>query len=157
MKIREAVAADIPAIVSLNDEVHGIHVRLFPEVFKPIDPAALAEWFGDWLGDEDKRILVAEDDGSLVAYLTLRKEERPAHLFAKSRQCAYIDQVCVTEGRRGQGIFQALLNQARNVARGWGMSRLELDVWSENMAAKNAFMRSGFRPYFEKMKLLIDD
>ena len=157
MKIREADAADIPAIISLNDEVHAIHVRLFPEVFKPIEPAALAEWFGDWLGDEDKMILVAEDDGGLVAYLTLRKDERPAHLFAKSRQCAYIDQVCVTEGRRGQGIFQALLERARAVARGWGLSRLELDVWSENTAARNAFMRSGFRPYFEKMKLSIDD
>lgn len=157
MNIREAVAADIPAIVSLNDEVHGIHVRLFPEVFKPIEPAALAEWFGDWLGDDDKIVLVAEDDGGLVAYLTLRREERPAHLFARSRKCAYIDQVCVTEERRGQGIFQAMLEKARDVARQWGMSRLELDVWSDNTAARNAFMGSGFRPYIEKMKLLIDD
>jgi GNAT superfamily N-acetyltransferase len=157
MKIRTAVPADIPAIVSLNGEVHGIHVRLFPEVFKPIDPAALAEWFGDWLDDDNKMILVAEDENDLVAYLILRKEERPAHLFAKSRRCAYIDQVCVTEGRRGQGIFQALLGQARHVARAWGMSRLELDVWSDNTAARDAFIRCGFKPYFEKMKLVIDE
>lgn len=156
MKIREAVAADIPAIVALNDEVHGIHLRLFPDVFKPIEPAALAEWFNSWLDDDDTLILVAEDAGGLVAYMTLRKEERPAHLFARSRRCAYIDQVCVTEGRRRQGIFQALLEKARDVARQWGLPRLELDVWSDNTAARDAFMRSGFRPYFEKMKLMID-
>lgn len=157
MKIREAAAADIPAIIALNDEVHGIHVRLFPDVFKPIETAALAEWFDSWLDDDDTLILVAEDASGLVAYITLRKEERPAHLFARSRRCAYIDQVCVTEKRRGQGIFQALLEGARAIARQWGMSRLELDVWSDNTAARNAFMRSGFQPYFEKMKLLIDD
>lgn len=155
MKIRKAIAADIPAIVALNDEVHDIHVRLFPDFFQPTDPAALAEWFGEWLDNQEKMVLVAEDDGGLVAYLTLRKDERPAHLFVLSRRCAYIDQVCVTERRRGQGIFQALLDEARDVAQGWGMSRLELDVWAENTEAKNTFIRCGFRTYNEKMKLSI--
>lgn len=156
MNIREAVAADIPAIVSLNDEVHGIHVRLFPEVFKPIEPAALAEWFGSWLDDEKKLILVAEDTSGLVACLSLRREERPANLFAYSRNCATIDQVCVTERRRGQGIFQALLDEALVIAREWGMRRLELSVWSDNTAAKTAFSRCGFETYYERMKLSID-
>ncbi len=156
MEIREAAPADIPSIASLNGEVHGIHMRLFPEVFKPVEPAALAEWFGGWLDDDDKTILVAEDASGLAAYLTLRKDERPAHLFAKSRKCATIDNVCVTEGRRGQGIFQALLHEALVIAREWGMGRLELSVWSDNTAAKNAFIHCGFETYYEKMKLPID-
>lgn len=156
MKIRKAAAADIPAIVALNDEVHGIHLRLFPDVFKPIEPAALAEWFGGWLEDDDKVILVAEDTSGLVGYLSLCKDERPAHLYTHSRKWATIDQVCVTEMRRGQGIFQALLEEARAVTRQWGMSRLELNVWSDNTAAKNAFIRCGFETYFERMKLSID-
>jgi GNAT superfamily N-acetyltransferase len=157
MKIREAVAADIPAIIALNDEVHGIHVRLFPEAFKPVEPAALAEWFSDRLDSDKHKVLVAEDADGLVAYLTLGKEERPAHLFARRRKCAYIDQVCVTERRRGEGIFQALLEKAGDVARGWGMSHLELSVWSDNTTAKKAFSRSGFQTYIERMKLLIDE
>ncbi len=157
MKIREAVAADIPAIIALNDEVHGIHVRLFPEAFKPVEPAALAKWFGDRLESDKHKVLVAEDGDGLVAYLTLGKEERPAHLFARSRKCAYIDQVCVTERRRGEGIFQALLERASDVARGWGLSRLELSVWSDNTTAKKAFSHSGFQTYIERMKLPIDE
>lgn len=156
MKIREAGQADIPTIVSLNGEVHGIHVRLFPDVFEPTEPTALAEWFSRWLDNDDKLVLAAEDASGLVAYLTLRRDERPGHLFVKDRKCAYIDQVCVTEGRRGQGIFQALLDEARNVARKWGMTHLELDVWSDNSAAKNAFSHCGFQTYLEKMKLPID-
>ena len=97
MNIRAAGKADIKEIVALNDEVHDIHVRLFPDVFKPTDPAALSEWFASWIDDEDTIILVAEDAGGLVAYLTLRKELRPAHLYAYGRRCAYIDGVCVTE------------------------------------------------------------
>jgi GNAT superfamily N-acetyltransferase len=156
MEIREAKPADIPAIVALNDEVHGIHVRLFPAVFKPTDPAALAEWFGEWLNDAKTKILVASVDGGLQGYLTLRKEERPAHVFVEERRCAYIDQVCVTENSRRQGVFRAMLAEAEQVARQWGMSRLELDVWSENTAAKQAFSRCGFQTYNEKMKLALD-
>jgi GNAT superfamily N-acetyltransferase len=93
----------------------------------------------------------------MVAYLSLHQDERPAHLFVHGCQCATIDQVCVTEGRRGQGIFRALLNEARNVARAWGMSRLELGVWADNTTARNAFIRCGFQTYYEKMRLPVDD
>ena len=156
MNIRTAGKADIEEIVALNDEVHDIHVRLFPDVFKPTEAATLTEWFASWIDDNDTIILVAEDASGLVAYLTLRKEERPAHLFAHSRRCAYIDQVCVTERYRGKGLFRALLGKAEDIARDWGMSRLELDVWSENEQAKTAFIRCGFQTYNEKMKLAID-
>jgi GNAT superfamily N-acetyltransferase len=157
MKVRQAAPADIPALVALNDEVHSLHVRLSPDVYKPIDPAAAAEWFSGRLEDGGETILVAEDASGVVGYLSMRKEERPAHLFAYSRRCAYIDQVCVTEQRRGQGIFQALLSQAGDVARQWDMSRLELGVWTDNTPAKNAFLRCGFRTYSERMKLALDE
>lgn len=157
MNIREARPADIAAIVTLNDEVHDIHLRLFPDIFRPTDPVALAEWFGRLIDDDKMIILVAEGTGDIVASLILRKEERPAHLFAHDRRCAYIDQVCVTERYRGKGIFHSLLRKAEAVAREWGMSRLELDVWSDNVAAKNAFSQCGFKTYNEKMKLVITD
>ena len=157
MNIREASKTDIASLMALNDEVHAIHVRLFPDVFKLTDPAALSEWFRSWLDDDKTTILVAEDADGLAAYLTLRKEERPAHLFVHCRKCAYIDQVCVTEQYRGKGVFRLLLNAARNVAREWGLPRLELDVWSENEQAKAAFVRCGFQTYIEKMKLTITE
>jgi ribosomal protein S18 acetylase RimI-like enzyme len=162
MDIREARPADIAAIVTLNSEVHDIHLRLFPDIFKPTDPAALAEWFGRLINDDKTIILVAEDTSSLgmsniVAYLTLRKDERPAHVFAQIHRCAYIDNVCVTERYRGKGLFHSLLSKAEDIARRWGMSRLELDVWSDNAAAKKAFNQCGFQTYNEKMKLLIGE
>ena len=157
MQIREASPADIPAMVALNGEVHDIHLQLYPDVFKPTDPAALASWFKDRLDDEKTIILVAEDASGLMASLILRKEERPAHLFARTRSCAYIDQVCVTERHRGQGLFRALLSRAKDIAREWGMSRLELDVWTENAVAKQAFIRCGFQTYNEKMKLVLGE
>ena len=117
----------------------------------------MAERYAEWLADDGRAILVAEDEGVLLAYLTLRKLERPPHLLVHSRRCVYIDEACVTEKRRGQGLFRALLAEAKQIARQWGMSRLELDVWSENTAAKAAFRRCGFETYNEKMKLALDE
>ena len=157
MNVRVAKWADIPAIVALNAEVHDIHLQLFPDIFKPTEPAAMAERYAEWLSVDGQAILVVEDDGVVLAYLTLRKQERPAHILVQERKCVYIDEACVTEKRRGQGLFGALLAEAKQIARQWGMSRLELDVWSENTAAKRAFSQSGFQTYNEKMKLILDE
>ena len=78
MIVREATPADIPAIVALNAEVHDIHLRLFSDIFKPIDPAALADWYHACLNDEKMVILVAEEGNEVVAHLIMRKQERPA-------------------------------------------------------------------------------
>jgi GNAT superfamily N-acetyltransferase len=157
MIVRAAKRSDIPAIVALNAEVHDIHLQLFPDIFKPTEPAAMAERYSEWLSVDGQAILVVEDDGVVLAYLTLRKQERPGHILVQERKCVYIDEACVTEKRRGQGLFGALLAEAKQVARQWGMSRLELDVWSENTAAKRAFRQCGFQTYNEKMKLILDE
>ena len=50
-----------------------------------------------------------------------------------------------------EGIARALIEEAKHRAMHKGMSRLELDVWSENKEAKAAFQALGFTTFNEKM------
>jgi ribosomal protein S18 acetylase RimI-like enzyme len=153
MKIREAVQADIQQIASLNAEVQAIHVELFPDSFHKVTSRTLCEMVSSIMSDESILILVAEEDSEIIGYLSLRKQNRPSHALFNGRNCGYIDQVCITKEHRGKGVFKSLLNKSKQVVTEWGFKRIELDVWSNNKAAKETFSNSGFETYNEKMQL----
>jgi ribosomal protein S18 acetylase RimI-like enzyme len=89
----------------------------------------------------------------VVGYLVLLDVTRKPNLYSQERAFAYVDQICVAQGSRGQGVGRALIARAADRARELGRDRLELDVWSDNQRAKSAFQALGFRTYTEKMKL----
>ena len=151
MQIRPALEQDVEQLAALNGEVQALHAELFPHIFCAPQFYSTCDWFRRCLLDESLSVLVAEDAGQLTGYLVLQRKISPAHEFTQERQCGYITQVCVGEQFRGRGIFKELLSAAKRLARDWGYQRLELDVWSNNSAAKNAFLRCGFTTYNEKM------
>ena len=151
VNVRDATIDDLDVLVALNDEVHDIHVSLFPSIFRDTEKPALRKWFEDQMGDPLVSILIAESDAEVAGYLVVRLSNRDAHLFCHAHSCAYVDQIGVTVDFRKQGVGRALLDEAARRAKEQGMSRLELDVWSDNRAAKSAFDALGFKTYNEKM------
>jgi len=157
MEIRQATKQDIPQLISLNQEVQSIHVRLFPEVFGRVEKEEVEKWFCEILDNQSTIVLVAEDEEALVAYIIFRKQIRPAHVFRNERECGYIDQVCVTELYRRRGILKAFMNEVKGIAKKWELDRIELDVWSDNAEAKKAFIACGFKTYNEKMEFVLSE
>ena len=155
MKIRDAVADDLDVLMVLNKEVHTIHVSLFPDVFRNTDASALRDWFRGRLSDAATAVLLGIEDDHVVAYLIVRMVKRDADVFSHGRSCAYIDHVCVTAEYRNRGIARALIEETKRRAKQEGISRLELDVWSENKEARAAYHALGFTTYNEKMALEI--
>lgn len=156
MEIRKAISSDIPALIDLFQQVQGIHVSLFPEVFKELDLQASSEWFDERLNEEDTVILISFDETGIHGYLLLEVVESPEHLCCYARKCVYIGQICVAEEFRGKGLGKMLVEEAKGVARDRGIDRVELNVWSENKNARDAFASLGFSTYNEKMVLLLD-
>ncbi|TCS38759.1 GNAT family N-acetyltransferase [Reinekea marinisedimentorum] len=153
MKIRAANTADLNQLVALNREVHDVHVEIEPSLFCSASEEVFKSFWFSKLKDNDSVVLVAQWRGTVVGYLLLRKRFRQKNDLMQERKCAFIEQVCVLENHRGQGVFQQLLVRAKELAVQSGFSRLELDVWSNNSDAKNAFLKSGFMTYNEKMKV----
>ncbi|MDM8522787.1 GNAT family N-acetyltransferase [Desulfococcaceae bacterium HSG8] len=153
MKIKQADNQDIEQLAMLNAEVQAVHVNLFPSLFREASHEAMSKMLRQKLEDESTIILVAEDETQLAGYMILRKQILPEFTLINERKCGYIDQVCVSEKYRKKGIFRSLLYEAKRVVSEWGIDRIELDVWSDNQSARDAFIRSGFRTYNEKMML----
>lgn len=153
MKIRQASQRDVEQLVQLNAQVQAVHVDLAPSLFRKAGNESLAEMLRQAMSDEATTILVAEEDDELIGYLSLKKQIRPEFALINERKCGYIDQVCVSEQHRRKGIFKKLLTEAKRLVNEWGFDRIELDVWSDNQDARDAFIGTGFRTYKEKMRI----
>ncbi len=155
--IRKAKLGDIPDLVMLNSVVHAIHVKLYPEVFKTSDEYLMGKFFANLLRSEDCSIFIAREEGFPAGYIMIGKQIKPEGSLKKERRCAYIDHVSVHPDHRRKGIFTSLLEAAEKEAVSWGMKRMELDVWTENSSAVEAYERSGFRAYNQKMFVSLEE
>ena len=83
--------------------------------------------------------LVAELAGTVVGMIGLHPESRP-----RRNHAAHIG-MSVHDAHQGQGVGQALLEAAINIADGWlNLRRLELTVFTDNDQAIALYERLGF-------------
>jgi len=95
-------------------------------------------------------VMVAEINGQLVGsgYAQIRK----ADPFLKHTHFGYLGFMYVKPAFRGKGINQSLLEALLSWAKAKGISEIRLDVYDENIVAKNAYLKSGFRPILVTMR-----
>jgi len=137
-RVRRAVPGDAHALVALAEEVS----------------AEAGRWIlgsGEWRSTADERrylrtvqrhadaaVFVAEDDGTIVARLSLARDPHPA-----SRHVADLGLMVAATHRR-RGIGRALLEEATSWARDAGIRKLELHVFPWNEPAIRLYERFGF-------------
>jgi GNAT superfamily N-acetyltransferase len=86
-----------------------------------------------------------------IGYIFIKIIRRERNPFSNAREFVYIDQICVTKQFRNKGVAKSLVNKAIKVAKELGIKRIELDYWTRNKPAGNAFRTMGFSTYNEKM------
>ena len=146
MNIRFAMEQDIPGMLRLLEQVGDVHHQIRPDIFRPCalkyDEAALK----NLLADSSRPILIAEQDGDVAGYafcVIKTTENSPILVDSKS---LYIDDLCVEETLRGQGIAQALYARVKEFARELGCSTITLNVWCGNDSAMRFYEKAGLKP-----------
>lgn len=150
--IRLATDADMPALVKLNDEVQELHASLLPDLFKTAAKYNPMPTLQQFTTDKKFRTLVAYSGDTLVGYLAMVLKDSPGNDFYHARRYACINHIATSKGKQRQGIGRALMDAARAMAREFGASRLELDVFSMNAVARKFFASQGFATFNEKME-----
>lgn len=151
MKIRPATIADVPELVSLNSAVQRMHVDAFPERFRKDAPdGAVADAFLEMIRSESTYWLVAEE-GPVAGFLSAEFRQRDESWCMKPHRACYLSGIVVLPEFRRRGIAQALLEELKTEASRRDVAQIELDVWSFNEEAKEAFQKLGFHPIMERM------
>lgn len=146
--IREARAADRPALVRLMGALHE-----FESAFEENRSGAEAAdshlaWVEKSVAELGGVILVAEAEGSVAGFVAYTFEEDPGTFVRPEfRRHALIWDISVAEEARGQGTGQALLQAAEDGAKAAGIHEMRLYVLEANTRARRIYEAAGYRNY----------
>ena len=152
--IRKAVAADIPRIMELLQQVNMVHYRLRPDLFRPYTTKYSEGELAAMLSEELQPIFVY-DEGGVSGYLFGRIEEVRDERLLRDRKTLYIDDLCVDEAARGRHIGRQLFEYVRAYAQSIGCQALTLNVWEGNDAALRFYRALGMQVQKTCMELKI--
>ena len=145
MTIRLAMERDIPGVLSLLRQVGQVHHEIRPDIFPEntlkYDEAALKALLKDGM----RPVFVAVEENFVAGYCFCVHKDYGSSLSTQRRE-VYIDDLCVDENRRGQGIAGALYRHVTGYAKEKGCQFITLNVWCGNDGAMGFYEKAGLRP-----------
>ena len=157
MNIRFAEERDIPAMISLLQQVGEVHHNIRPDIFRAgaqkYDEAALVEL----LKDPRRPIFIADHRGRVLGYCFCILKETSDHPVLEDERTLYIDDLCVDENCRGQHVGKLLYEHARAYAKEIDCHSLTLNVWCGNDSAMAFYEKQGLKPRNIYMETRLED
>lgn len=156
MVIRSARLGDIPGIQNLLLQVGEVHHQLRPDIFRPGALKYTAAQLEELLADPARPIFVAAEEERVLGYAFCIHRDYDGTGASTCRREIYVDDVCVEEACRGQGIATALLNRVYDYAREQGCGFVTLNVWEGNDTARRFYEGMGMTPRNTNMEIKLE-
>ena len=154
--IRQATIEDINGIISLLYQVHAVHAKGRPDIFKTGGIKYTEENVKEIISNENTPVFVLTDEENTVlgySFCEIKITEEDTSVIA--RKTLYIDDLCVDESLRGKHVGKELYDSAVKLARESGCYNLTLNVWSCNPSAMKFYEKMGLVPQKIGMELIL--
>ena len=146
MEIRKADVRDIPGMIELLKQVGEVHHVIRPDIFRAGAQKYNESDLEALLKDPDRPIFVAAKGGFVAGYCFCIHQNTTGDSVLMDSRELYIDDLCVAEGCRGQGIAKALYDHTLEYAKKCGCTAITLNVWQGNDTALRFYEKAGFTP-----------
>ena len=155
-QVRRAKTKDIPRILELLVQVDMVHHNGRPDLFKGPATKYTAKELEEIFAKEDAPVFVCVDETDRVLghAFTVFKQILGDHVLTDVRTL-YIDDICVDEAARGQGVGKALYEHVVAYAREEGFYNVTLNVWACNPGAMKFYETMGLKPQKIGMELIL--
>ena len=157
MNICRGEERHIPGMLRLLGQVGQVHHEIRPDIFRAgalkYDEKALEAL----LREENKPIFIGEDGGQVLGYCFCVLKDYRGSGVQTDRVELYIDDLCVEEAARGQGVATALYRYVKAFAREIGCSHISLNVWCGNDGAQRFYEKMGLKPRHIMMEQPLED
>lgn len=155
VNIRPAEERDIPRIHELLTQVHAVHYKGRPDLFKPDTRKYTDAELCQILTDPQRPVLVAVDaHDEVTGYAFCMLQQHPDDAILTDIKTLYIDDLCVDKDLRGHHIGKQLYEAVLQLAGERGCYNVTLNVWSCNPSALRFYEALGLIPqkiYMEKI------
>ena len=136
MTIRFAEVRDIPGMIDLLQQVGEVHHKIRPDQFRSGAQKYNERDLEELLKDPARPIFIADMDGAVAGYAFCILQVTENNSVLCDRKVIYIDDLCVDEGHRRQGIAKQLYDRVLEYARELRCDAVTLNVWYGNDAQK---------------------
>lgn len=141
MILRPASESDRSAINALACQVHDLHVSWRPDIYRPTEEFYNEKGFLKFFGDET--LFVVEQGGEVAAYVRFSLRDLD-HRLLEPRKVLYVEELCVGEAFRHQGLGKQMMLDLKQIAKDRGCTDLELSALPQNEAAVHLYESLGF-------------
>ncbi len=155
IEVRLARENELDRVNELRMQVNALHVAGKPDVFKPGFHEELRNYVHTIWDDPEQSIVVAEKDGAICGFTVLHHINKPENPFMKERDFLDIDEFCVDEAFRRQGIASEMIAFIRAFAKEKGFHRIELNMWEFNQDALAFYEAAGFQTFRRYMEMFV--
>ena len=146
MNIRRATPGDLTAVNKLLLQVLTVHHEGRPDLFKAGTKKYTDEELLAIFADDTRPVFVAEENGEVTGYAFCVFQRQVDNNILTDVKTLYIDDLCVDEDHRGQGIAKALYRHVADYAKSADCSFITLNVWCGNAGAMKFYENAGLTP-----------
>ncbi|MBR4290379.1 MAG: GNAT family N-acetyltransferase [Oscillospiraceae bacterium] len=133
---------DRSAVEVLAQQVHALHVNWRPDIYELADEMWPRERFAEAVAQ--RQLFVAKIGDTVAGYVLLKVRNYDMVGHAK-RRVLLVDEICVDESQRNQGIGTEMMIEVRAIARAFGCTDMQLGVYPQNNEALAFYQKCGFR------------
>lgn len=146
MVIKEATRDDLEKITLLLEQVSELHYINRPDIFKRKSKNDIKEYAIEDLENNEKKIIIATDENlKIYGILIYKIKEVKCHVNLKPSKILWIEELCVDEKHRKNGIGKILMLETEKVAKKLNCERIELNCWEFNESAMKFYKEIGMK------------
>lgn len=147
LNVRHATNEDIPAILNLLVQVDMVHHNGRPDIFKGPTTKYNTDQLKQIIATHDTPVFVCvNDSGAVMGHsFCIYKQELNDNVLTDIKTL-YIDDICVDENYRRQGVGEALYKHVLQFAKENGFYNITLNVWNCNPGAMKFYESMGLKP-----------
>lgn len=146
MSIRKANINDVNGINALLYQVQDVHANGRPDIFIKGTKKFKDEELIEILNGNDLFFYVYEANEKILGYICIKIIIESESFSKYARKELYIEDLCVDENYRHQGIAKELYDYIIELAKKEGCSHITLNVWELNKNAKEFYKKMGMNP-----------
>lgn len=146
MSIRKANINDVNGINALLYQVQDVHANGRPDIFIKGTKKFKDEELIEILNGNDLFFYVYEANKKILGYICIKIIIESESFSKYARKELYIEDLCVDENYRHQGIAKELYDYIIELAKKEGCSHITLNVWELNKNAKEFYRKMGMNP-----------
>ena len=126
----------------LAQQVHILHIQWRPDIYEQTEELWPQDRFESAVSQ--RQLFCAKINEAVTGYvlIKIRHYDMPGHV---KRKVLILDEICVDEVHRNQGIGTSMMIDVRAIAFAFGCTDLQLGVYPQNNEALAFYQKCGFR------------